>query len=386
MKRNRKSILIVIPYCGTSHKGINAIRRIEKLLDSYDVVIFSNSFQFGVRTRARLIEVCPMHFDYLRRLCHLPNEISLAIALRNAVIEFLKSAQASLIICHGYTLAYVLGRYIKATHKVPYAMFMHGHIFERPSGTYPWALSLWYQRIAKSCYHNSDAIIALSESQSSLASVYIGKHTKMLVLPNGLDSRDLGIELLNYPPRKYSRGFLSLLYVGRVSQEKGILTLLRTCCILKAKAIQYKLTIIGGLSSSFNLQKELKSLSLENQIDYIGEIDRNILCQYYLAADILCVPSVSEPFGTVALEGMATGCIVIASNTGGLASIIEHERTGFLAPIGNHVKFADLIEIVLRNKKYADQIRVNAFAEVNQNYKWSEIGLELLSFISANFL
>ena len=92
-----------------------------------------------------------------------------------------------------------------------------------------------------------------------------------------------------------------------------------------------------------------------------------------VAADVLVVPSVYEPFGIVALEGMAAGTPVVATNIGGLSEIIEHDRTGVLVYPRNPESIAWGVNRVLSDHKYADWLVRNARRKVLEAYSWEEI-------------
>ncbi len=85
-------------------------------------------------------------------------------------------------------------------------------------------------------------------------------------------------------------------------------------------------------------------------------------------ADFLLLPSEQESFGLVALEAMAAGCVVIASEVGGLPELIEHKKTGFLSPMGDTQGMAQYILDVLDRPEELANIKVAARAKVIESY------------------
>ena len=90
-----------------------------------------------------------------------------------------------------------------------------------------------------------------------------------------------------------------------------------------------------------------KERDLEDQIDFVGQVDHLELPLYYNAADVCVVPSYYESFGLVALESMACGTPVVATRVGGLSTIIQHGRTGYLKPWRCPDAFANSVEMLI---------------------------------------
>jgi len=87
----------------------------------------------------------------------------------------------------------------------------------------------------------------------------------------------------------------------------------------------------------------------------------------------MVVPSVYERFGIVALEGMAAGVPVVASQVGGLTEFIEHDRTGVLVYPRNPESIAWGIDHVLSNHSHAEWLVKNAREIVRKTYSWDAV-------------
>jgi D-inositol-3-phosphate glycosyltransferase len=96
----------------------------------------------------------------------------------------------------------------------------------------------------------------------------------------------------------------------------------------------------------------------------------HLLSTYYRASDVVVVPSRSESFGLVALEAAACGIPVVASAVGGLLTLVDHGRTGFLVPERDPVEFARDIDRLLDDPNLANSMGAAA-AERAQRYTWS---------------
>ena len=90
------------------------------------------------------------------------------------------------------------------------------------------------------------------------------------------------------------------------------------------------------------------------------------------------IPSLYEPFGIVALEGMAAGAPTIVARTGGLAEIVEGTDSGLLFEPGNHVALANCIAEVLTHPELADSMRTKAASLLASKYTWDAIAAATL--------
>ena len=117
---------------------------------------------------------------------------------------------------------------------------------------------------------------------------------------------------------------MRLLYVGRLSEEKGVYDLPEMMKHLSNMGIKAELTIIGDGPSQAVLSQELPSAQF---ISWLPQVE---LGQHYRDADLLLFPSRFDTFGCVVLEAMACGCPVLAYNCKGPKDIIEHGIHGYL--------------------------------------------------------
>lgn len=114
-----------------------------------------------------------------------------------------------------------------------------------------------------------------------------------------------------------------LVFLGRLVSDKGADLLLNSLVMLKQKGLEPKLTIIGQGVEEAQLKQQAQTLGIANQVQFVGTQRGELLAQTLNAHKILVVPSKwQEPFGIVALEGIACGCVVVGSKDGGLKDAI----------------------------------------------------------------
>ena len=230
-------------------------------------------------------------------------------------------------------------------------------------------------------------IILLSESEKSdLLKLYGCPPEKTLVIPGGVDLKDWPLTEKNkardYQMIKHHE--FVILFIGRFEWRKGLGTLISAVNILKGSIPHLKVMIVGGKIFGKNKNKAdskeynrilgmVKSYKLEAMVNFTGNIENKALSNLYRSADAFVIPSYYEPFGLVALEGMANKVPVIASNVGGLASIIKPNENGLLFEPRNAKDLAGKIMQVYTSKDLSATLADNAYKKVVEHYSWKHI-------------
>ena len=138
-----------------------------------------------------------------------------------------------------------------------------------------------------------------------------------------------------------------IVFLGRLVSVKGVDILLRALQLLRKEPnCHLSLTIIGDGPEKLNLLQLVEQLGLQTQVNLIGNKTGDELAGLLNQHKLMVVPSIyEEPFGIVALEGIACGCMVIGSKAGGLPEAIG--PCGVTFPMGNASALATLIEKAL---------------------------------------
>lgn len=241
----------------------------------------------------------------------------------------------------------------------------------------------------------ADRLIASTPAeQAQMLWLYRANRRSIEVVPPGVDLtrfRPLAPEAA-----KQSIGLAPdqrmLLFVGRIEPLKGVDTIFEAMALIKRDAPQLldklSISIIGGDPDSDD-NKEMErlkalrtELGLSELVVFLGAKDQDTLNYYYSASEALIMPSDYESFGMVALEAMASGTPVIASEVGGLAFLVRDNFTGYLVPVREPQALADKIRIVLESPEERQRLGQNAHAYA-QEYAWPRIADRLLSIFEA---
>jgi glycosyltransferase involved in cell wall biosynthesis len=126
------------------------------------------------------------------------------------------------------------------------------------------------------------------------------------------------------------------------------------------------------------LRRQAHALGIAHHVRFLGYVSDDDLKRLYRIADAVCIPSLYEPFGIVALEGMAANVPVVTSDTGGLRDFVEHMVTGVTTYAGDAASLAWGLLEVLRNPALANQLREVAYEKVRHIYNWKVIAQRTL--------
>jgi glycogen synthase len=121
-----------------------------------------------------------------------------------------------------------------------------------------------------------------------------------------------------------------VMFVGRFVREKGIQVLLDSAMSILAQEPDTKFLIVGG-GHKERFERFTEWMGLREKVLFTGFMANRSLHQLYRVADVAVFPSLYEPFGIVALEAMAAGAPVVASDAGGLREVVLHDETGTLS-------------------------------------------------------
>jgi D-inositol-3-phosphate glycosyltransferase len=242
----------------------------------------------------------------------------------------------------------------------------------------------------KEVLRRANRIVAATIAEvTQLRFLYKANASKIVVIPPGVDVSHF------YPiPSDEAKMYVGLkpedrmvLFVGRIEPLKGVDTLIRAMSCLQLKEKQrVHLAIIGGdpaaspqeMSAEMaRLQKLCDDLAVGQTVVFLGKRDQDKLPYYYSAAELLVMPSHYESFGMVALEAMACGTPVIASEVGGLAYLVKDGETGFTIPDQDPDMLCEKISLLLNDRDLRLKMSAQA-AEYAQDYAWDKIANQIM--------
>jgi D-inositol-3-phosphate glycosyltransferase len=173
-----------------------------------------------------------------------------------------------------------------------------------------------------------------------------------------------------------------LLFVGRIQPLKGGDVALRTLAALRDVPMGYRLAVVGGPSGPQGHQAYSDLLTLAEELDVADRVSmvppqaHELLSSFYRAPDVCLVPSRSESFGLVALESAACGTPVVASAVGGLTTLVDEGRTGYLVEDPDPEMFARRVRTIVEEPLMADRLSTASVIRA-RGYTWRRAAARL---------
>jgi glycogen synthase len=192
---------------------------------------------------------------------------------------------------------------------------------------------------------------------------------KVNLVPNGID---IGQWLAPSTAGDHVREHLVVAW-GRIQYEKGFQVLTRAIGHLRHRIPDLRCVIAGRGSYSAELQSQIDMEGAGELVQLAGFVADDELRALLRRAGCVVIPSLYEPFGIVALEGMAAGAPTVVARTGGLAEIVEGTGAGVLFEPGNHIALANCIADVLKHPAVGEQMSAKAASLLATRYSWDAI-------------
>ncbi|MDD3791638.1 MAG: glycosyltransferase family 4 protein [Candidatus Bathyarchaeota archaeon] len=284
------------------------------------------------------------------------------------------SKKVDVIHAHDWLVANA-GIGLKHIFRKPLLVTMHSTEIGRRDGLHTTAERMIHETEAWLNYEAWKVICCSEYMISHVRYVFGLPNDKLVMIPNGVNTANYdGIDLdCSQFRNKYALPEEKIvLFVGRLVYEKGVHVLINAVPKILSK-VNAKFIIVGSGYMKEQLLNIVRSMGLEHKVLFEGFMDEMSLLKLQKCSDVSVVPSLFEPFGIVALEAMAARSPVVASDTGGLSEIIEHDVTGVKVYSNNPDSLAWGITKVLLDQEYAKRIKENAYRRVHEKYNWEKI-------------
>ena len=228
----------------------------------------------------------------------------------------------------------------------------------------------------------SDVITANSVVEmQELVSHYGAEPSRIEVVPPGVDHAFFSPGSRH--GARHALGFGDepvLLFVGRIQSLKGVDVAVETLGRLGRS--DARLVVVGGSSGQAGdhevtkVEQLIACRGLSDRVLMVPPQPHHVLSTYYRAADICLVPSRSESFGLVALEAGACGTPVVASDVGGLRTLVDHGRTGLRVAGRDPEDYATAVRRILDDSGLRDRLSRHT-AETAAAYTWTSMAARL---------
>ena len=297
--------------------------------------------------------------------------------MRQLAFELADELEFELVHSHDWLVAGVAEAVARRL-RAPWLVTVHATEFGRHQG--------WVHKHPHSHIHARERRMVRRAAHVVTCSRYMRSHVARVfgvpplditVIPNGIDPRDLepvlATDLEAIRARYAGARERLVLLVGRLVYEKGFHLALDALAPVIRRFGDVRFVVAGTGTAEAELKRQARRLRLTRHGTFLGWVGDDMLHALYRVADLCIVPSIYEPFGLVALEAMASGCLCVVADTGGLREVVPGDGTvGLRFPSRDSDALGEILEQVLSD----DDVRGQLVAEAREHvlgFDWAEV-------------
>ncbi len=258
------------------------------------------------------------------------------------------------------------GTKISRKYKKPLIVTIHGDDFQQTIFK-----NSKYKKIIKKIIDFSAKTITVSGKLEKIGKKNLQINpNKIIKISNGINLNDIR-KNMKEDIEKYAKKRI-ILSVSNLIKTKGIDLNLQAMVRLKKKYLNLIYLIIGEGSERKKLENITKTLGLQNNVRFIGEISYSEVMRYMSFCDILSLPSWNEAFGVVYIEAMAQGKPVIGCKGEGIEDFVENGKTGLLVKPQDVDSLVGVLDFLLSHPEEAQKIGKRARDVILESYTWEK--------------
>jgi glycogen synthase len=272
------------------------------------------------------------------------------------------------------------GMLTQAIHDLPLVVTLHSLEPLRPwkadqLGT-GYAVSTWAERLA---VERAERVIAVSaQMRADLLSHFQVAPERVVVIHNGVDADAFRRTEAREVLARHQVREPYVLFVGRISEQKGIFQLLEAA---RALPDEVSLVLCASSPDTPELAARLQAaVAGRPRVQWINAmLPVSEVVQLYSHAAVFACPSIYEPFGLINLEAMACGTPVVASRVGGIPEVVVDGETGWLVPPGDPAALAEALRGALADPTRARRMGEAGRRRVEAHFSWDRIAEHTLA-------
>jgi glycogen(starch) synthase len=297
--------------------------------------------------------------------------------MRAAGLELCERLEPDLVHSHDWLVSGA-ARQVARRAELPWLVTVHATEYGRHQG--------WVQNPPQSQIHEAeramlrraDHVITCSEfMEGHVRAVFGVRPPRVTAIPNGIDLRDLepatDLDLAALRAQFARPEDRLVLMVGRLVYEKGFHLALDALAPIVRRLGNVRFVVAGTGTAETELKRQARRLRLSRHGTFLGWVGDDRLHALYRIAQVCIVPSIYEPFGIVALEAMASGCLCVVADTGGLREVVPADGSaGLRFPARDAGALRRTLEQVLTDDSARAQLVAEARAHVVR-FDWAEV-------------
>lgn len=212
-----------------------------------------------------------------------------------------------------------------------------------------------------------DAVIAVSPTLKKRIEEMGVPQEKLSYISNGVDTGEFYPAPVDFPIPK------RILWVGRMSKEKGLDVLIKAMKEILREVPQAQLTLVGDGPEREVIEQMIEEYHLTRHIYLEGFQSHREVSKYFRESHIFVLPSIREGFPLVILEALASGLPCVASNVGGVKVVIEEGLNGYLVSPSNAEELSRKVVKLLKSVAVVKKMGERAREKIVAHYSWDKI-------------
>lgn len=285
-----------------------------------------------------------------------------------SALKIAKSFKPKVVIAFFGIPSVPLAYLIKKLYNIPYIISLRGG--DVP-GFSPKELRFYHfalNPVISFLWRNSSAIVANSNGLKELA-LKFSRRANIDIIPNGID-----FEIFHPPLSHAKKNIHQILFVGRMSKQKGIAYLIEAISKLPEEV---NLDLVGDGPLRGELEILAKNLGVYKKIHFSGWLSQDEIIKKYQEADLFVLPSLDEGMPNCILEAMACGLPIVATDVSGSRELIHSGKNGILVPPMDSKALAKAIQKCLNDEFLKNQMKKIGQILVSR-YSWEKVAEEYL--------
>lgn len=226
-------------------------------------------------------------------------------------------------------------------------------------------------RINKFVLNNSNVIIPVSSSIAETMSLMIKDSSKIVVCPMGIEYSRFYFDYKERDNLNFEKS--RLLFLGRISPEKGVTYLIEAAKLLADNNIDFDLSLVGTGPDEEEMKALVEKYNLRNKVKFLGYINNTEVPALLKNYNIFVSTSLREGLPTAYMEAMAAGLVCVVSKTDGITDLITDNNDGMIYPIGDVQMLANKLTEVINNKQLQKNISIQSQNKAKY-FDWEIIG------------
>ena len=224
-----------------------------------------------------------------------------------------------------------------------------------------------YEKLAMMTMKTCNQVIAVSEKMKTELSDKLNPYQQITVVENMLSLTNAA-KIRSARNNKAPSDLIKLLYVGRLSPEKGLLPFLQ---VLEKSSVKdhFHLTILGDGIEKKLIEAFIKDHNLGAQITMHGFVSDP--ANYFIDPDLLIMPSLREGLPMTLIESLASGMPVLANNVGAISSMLIHNHNGFFARDNSATAWEEALTITTQDYKSWVRTAMNEALSIEERFSLS---------------